>query len=117
MVFLTLLALATTNSGQTTTESSHASMESVTVEEKEDCEIPDTPGSVTGKRSFFKKNVEDGMDRVLETVNFEKKFSSLPEFKPEECQSPSAISVSSSPRVYTQNYRKKPQHRLSGKFS
>lgn len=45
--------------------------------------------------------------RVLEQVNFEKKFSSLPEFKPEECQSPSAISVPSSPRVFVQNYRKK----------
>jgi len=69
---------------------------------------------ISPRRSFFKKNVEDGMDRVLETVNFEKKFSSLPEFKPEECQSPSAISVTSSPQVYSQNYRKKPQHRHSG---
>lgn len=43
--------------------------------------------------------------RVLEQVNFEKKFSSLPQFKPEECQSPSAISVPSSPRVF--NYPKK----------
>lgn len=94
-------------------ESIEMSNEPVLSEEREDCDVPETPGSATAKRSFFKKNVEDGMDRVLETVNFEKKFSSLPEFKPEECQSPSAISVSSSPRVYTQNYRKKPQHRLS----
>lgn len=42
---------------------------------------------------------------MLEQVNFEKKFSSLPQFKPEECQSPSAISVPSSPRVF--NYPKK----------
>ncbi|KAG8236141.1 hypothetical protein J437_LFUL001595 [Ladona fulva] len=63
--------------------------------------------SPSSKKSFFKKNVEDGMDRVLEQVNFEKKFSSLPEFKPEECQSPSAIGgagsansvVPSSPRL------------------
>lgn len=68
------------------------------------------------RKSFFKRNVEDGMDRVLETVNFEKKFSNLPEFKPDECQSPSAISVASSPQVYSQNYRKKPQHRHSGNF-
>lgn len=47
------------------------------------------------------------VNRVLEQVNFEKKFSSLPQFKPEECQSPSAISVPSSPRVFVQNYRKK----------
>lgn len=74
-------------------------------EEKET--VPESPSS---KKSFFKKNVEDGMDRVLETVNFEKKFSSLPEFKPDECQSPSAISVPSSPHVFNvQNLRKKHQ--------
>lgn len=48
---------------------------------------------LTKKGSFFKKNVEDGMDRVLEQVNFQEKFSSLPEFKPEEIQSPSAIGI------------------------
>ncbi|RZF39984.1 hypothetical protein LSTR_LSTR002387 [Laodelphax striatellus] len=68
------------------------------------------PSSPSMKKTFFKKNVEDGMDRVLEQVNFEKKFSSLPEFKPEECQSPSAISVPSSPHVFNvQNFRKKQQ--------
>ncbi|XP_063980469.1 protein capicua homolog isoform X3 [Diachasmimorpha longicaudata] len=51
------------------------------------------PSPMTKKGSFFKKNVEDGMDRVLEQVNFEEKFSSLPEFKPEDIQSPSAISM------------------------
>lgn len=56
------------------------------------------------------------ISRVLEQVNFEKKFSSLPQFKPEECQSPSAISVPSSPRVFS-NYSMKrtltPGHRSS----
>ncbi|XP_011629642.1 putative transcription factor capicua isoform X2 [Pogonomyrmex barbatus] len=51
-----------------------------------------SPSPCTKKGSFFKKNVEDGMDRVLEQVNFQEKFSSLPEFKPEDIQSPSAIS-------------------------
>lgn len=46
---------------------------------------------------------------VLKQVDFENKFKFLPQFKPEDCQSPSAISVPSSPRVFTQNYRKKPQ--------
>lgn len=41
-------------------------------------------------------------------MNFEKKFSSLPQFKPEECQSPSAISVPSSPRIYSSYGKKKP---------
>lgn len=68
----------------------------------------DAPMSPTAKRSFFKKNIEDGMDRVLEQVNFEMKFSSLPQFKPDECNSPSAISVPSSPHVFNaQTFRKK----------
>jgi capicua transcriptional repressor len=46
---------------------------------------------------------------VLRQVDFENKFKFLPQFKPEDCQSPSAISVPSSPRVFTQSYRKKPQ--------
>lgn len=47
---------------------------------------------------------------VLRQVDFEKKFQTLPQFKPEDCQSPSAIiSMPSSPRVFSQNYRKKNQ--------
>ncbi|XP_039437834.1 putative transcription factor capicua isoform X3 [Culex pipiens pallens] len=63
----------------------------------------------TKTKNFFKKVKPDDMDNVLRTVDFEKKFKTLPQFKPEECQSPSAISVPSSPRVFTQNYRKKQQ--------
>lgn len=44
---------------------------------------------------------------VLKKVDFEKKYKALPQFKPEDCQSPSAIAVPSSPRVYGTNYRKK----------
>lgn len=43
----------------------------------------------------------------MKQVDFEKKFQTLPQFKPEDCQSPSAISVPSSPRVIAQNYHKK----------
>ena len=43
--------------------------------------------------------------RVLEQVNFEKKFCSLPQFKPEECQSPSAISTSS-PGLFVYNKKR-----------
>nr|CAI5864012.1 unnamed protein product [Callosobruchus analis] len=60
--------------------------------------------SPSTKKSFFKRNIEDGMDRVLEQVNFEKKFTALPQFKPEDGQSPSAISVPS-PGLF--NYNKK----------
>lgn len=59
--------------------------------------------SPSQKKSFFKRNIEDGMDRVLEQVNFQKKFSSLPQFKPEECQSPSSITAQS-PGLF--NYKK-----------
>ena len=60
------------------------------------------------KKSFFKKAVrEDGMDQVLETVNFEKKFSSLPEFVPSGLSSPSRPSLPASPHLFVQNYRKK----------
>lgn len=45
--------------------------------------------------------------RVLEQVNFDEKFSHLPEFNPADCQSPSALSLPSSPRVFVQNYRRK----------
>ncbi|CAG9759331.1 unnamed protein product [Ceutorhynchus assimilis] len=51
--------------------------------------------SPCSKKHFFKRNVEDGMDKVLETVNFEAKFSSLPRFEPHDGQSPSAISIPS----------------------
>lgn len=40
---------------------------------------------------------------MLEQVNFQKKFSSLPQFKPEDCQSPSSITVQS-PSIF--NYKK-----------
>ncbi|KAK9890340.1 hypothetical protein WA026_010434 [Henosepilachna vigintioctopunctata] len=59
--------------------------------------------SPSQKKSFFKRNIEDGMDRVLEQVNFQKKFSSLPQFKPEDCQSPSSI-TGQSPSIF--NYKK-----------
>lgn len=83
--------------------------------------VPEDPNqsdlmSPTAKKSFFKRSIEDGMDRyflrtlieflnayrsflsfcrVLEQVNFEKKFTALPQFKPEDGQSPSAISIPS----------------------
>ncbi|XP_026477343.1 uncharacterized protein LOC113383295 isoform X3 [Ctenocephalides felis] len=60
------------------------------------------------KSSAFKKVKEDGMEKVLEQVNFDHKFSTLPQFKPKDCQSPSAISsVAASPRVFQQSYRRK----------
>lgn len=54
---------------------------------------------------------------MLEQVNFDQKFSTLPQFKPKDCQSPSAISsVAASPRVFQQSYRRKNPN-ISGKLN
>uniref|UniRef100_A0A182FAB1 Uncharacterized protein n=1 Tax=Anopheles albimanus TaxID=7167 RepID=A0A182FAB1_ANOAL len=71
--------------------------------------IDDFPSQISpsaAKKVFFRKAKPDDMDNVLRQVDFEKKFKTLPQFKPEDCHSPSAITASS-PRVFTQNYRKK----------
>ena len=54
------------------------------------------PTPVTpSKKSFFKKAIkEDGMDKVLDAVNFEEKFSSLPQYTPTSNTSPSALPAS-----------------------
>ncbi|KAG0720318.1 putative transcription factor capicua [Chionoecetes opilio] len=76
------------------------------------------PPSPSEKKSFFKKNIEDGMDKVLEEVNFEQKFGALPEFNPDEVQSPSVnASVPSSPRTFISSYRKKRKHSTGGEES
>ncbi|XP_067645611.1 putative transcription factor capicua [Eurosta solidaginis] len=64
------------------------------------------PKSPLKSASAVKKKSDD-MDNVLKQVDFEKKYQALPQFKPEDCLSPSAITVPSSPRVYGTNYRKK----------
>lgn len=71
--------------------------------------------SPTSKNKMYKKIKVDEMDNVLRQVDFENKFKFLPQFKPEDCQSPSAISVASSPRVFTQSYRKKAQQQQMAK--
>uniref|UniRef100_A0A182W0F1 HMG box domain-containing protein n=1 Tax=Anopheles minimus TaxID=112268 RepID=A0A182W0F1_9DIPT len=89
---VTMAAVANTNSSGPDTGASN----------EEDMEEDD----YAGDRAFFRKAKPDDMDNVLRQVDFEKKFKTLPQFKPEDCHSPSAI-MASSPRVFTQNYRKK----------
>ncbi|XP_017113650.1 putative transcription factor capicua isoform X7 [Drosophila elegans] len=60
-----------------------------------------------GSAAAALKKKTDEMNNVLKQVDFEKKYKALPQFQPEDCQSPSAIAVPSSPRVYGTNYRKK----------
>ncbi|XP_017113652.1 putative transcription factor capicua isoform X9 [Drosophila elegans] len=62
------------------------------------------PGSAA---AALKKKTDEMNNSVLKQVDFEKKYKALPQFQPEDCQSPSAIAVPSSPRVYGTNYRKK----------
>lgn len=69
----------------------------------------DAPSSATPteKKGFFKKATrEDGMEEVLEKLNFKEKFSSLPEYKPGV--SPGHLpSLPSSPQAFVQSYRKR----------
>lgn len=46
-------------------------------------------------------------DKVLETVNFRQKLSSLPEFQPDNSPGTQLPSVPSSPQIFIQSYRKK----------
>ncbi|XP_057651023.1 putative transcription factor capicua isoform X5 [Diorhabda carinulata] len=89
-----MAAFVSTNS-QGNQENVSGSSNSSVIEDSSQADI----GSPSTKKSFFKRSVEDGMDsvffRVLEQVNFEKKFTALPQFKPEDGQSPSAFSISS----------------------
>ncbi|XP_055958697.1 protein capicua homolog isoform X1 [Patella vulgata] len=73
-----------------------------------------SPSINSPRKSFFKKNVDDGMDkkcsspfnsRVLENVDFERQFESLPKFIPETSQS--LTPLPQSPRALINNYKKK----------
>lgn len=68
---------------------------------------PAPPPAKEAKKSVLKRAaVNDGMDRVLEEVNFKAQFAKLPEYKPEESPS-GAASLPSSP--FVQTYRKRPK--------
>ncbi|XP_033246002.1 putative transcription factor capicua isoform X11 [Drosophila miranda] len=64
-------------------------------------------GAAAAAAAVAHKKKNDELNNVLKQVDFEKKYKALPQFQPEDCQSPSAIAVPSSPRVYGTNYRKK----------
>uniref|UniRef100_A0A1A9X434 Protein capicua homolog-like C-terminal tri-helical domain-containing protein n=1 Tax=Glossina brevipalpis TaxID=37001 RepID=A0A1A9X434_9MUSC len=61
------------------------------------------------KKQQQQQQTDDKSSTLASSVlaDFEKKYEALPQFKPKDCQSPSAIAVPSSPRVYGTNYRKK----------
>ncbi|XP_070549421.1 protein capicua homolog [Ptychodera flava] len=64
-------------------------------------ELPTTPTT----KGILKRNIDDGMERVLEEVNFEARFAELPEYHPEEHQSEAA--KLQSPRALVGSYRRK----------
>ncbi|XP_022253922.1 protein capicua homolog isoform X1 [Limulus polyphemus] len=57
------------------------------------------------RKPILKRNFDDGMDKILEKVNFEARFAKLPEFEPH--RSPSATaSVPNSPIAFAQSYHR-----------
>lgn len=75
---------------------------------------PAPPPAKEAKKSVLKRTAaNDGMDRVLEEVNFKAQFAKLPEYKPEECPpGGAASSLPSSP--FVQTYRKRPKPPTDG---
>ncbi|XP_054717363.1 protein capicua homolog [Uloborus diversus] len=59
------------------------------------------------KKPILKRMIDDGMDKVLEQVDFEARFANLPQFNPEESPSAAAASLPNSPRAFVNSYRKK----------
>ena len=55
------------------------------------------PPTPTRKNFFRKAAREDGMNKVLDAVNFEEKFSSLPQYTPTLPSSPSALAPGAQP--------------------
>ena len=57
------------------------------------------------RRVTFKKSVQDGMEKVLDKVDFDRRFEQLPEFRPESADMSSPLPQS--PRAIISNYRKR----------
>ena len=68
------------------------------------------PKTYVDERPKFKKN-DDGMDGILQEVNFEQRFASLPQFKPENVVNSAPTTplpqLVASPAAFVQSYRKK----------
>lgn len=64
-----------------------------------------SPGLNSPRKSIFKKSIDDGMDEVLEKVNFEKRFEALPQFNPERTDTDSPLPQS--PRGIIVSYKNK----------
>uniref|UniRef100_A0A8W8KR95 HMG box domain-containing protein n=1 Tax=Magallana gigas TaxID=29159 RepID=A0A8W8KR95_MAGGI len=67
--------------------------------------VPCQSPAQSPKKVTFKKKCEDGMQKVLQKVDFEQKFDQLPQFIPEETNMASPLPQS--PRAIISNYRRK----------
>ncbi|KAH3692465.1 hypothetical protein DPMN_194306 [Dreissena polymorpha] len=70
-----------------------------------------SPGLNSPRKTIFKKNIDDGMDKVLEKVNFDARFEQLPQFNPET--SDVGTPLPHSPRGLIVNYKKKRTNKIS----
>ncbi|CAH1796196.1 unnamed protein product, partial [Owenia fusiformis] len=66
---------------------------------------PPSPNTASPRRAFLKRNVNDGMEKVLEEVDFERRFESLPQFKPDNSET--GTPLPKSPRGIVNSYRRK----------
>ncbi|XP_076321292.1 LOW QUALITY PROTEIN: uncharacterized protein LOC143230884 [Tachypleus tridentatus] len=57
------------------------------------------------RKPILKRSLDDGMDKILEKVNFEARFARLPEFEPHKSPSATA-SVPNSPIAFVQSYHR-----------
>ncbi|KAF8774863.1 Protein capicua like protein [Argiope bruennichi] len=96
-------------------ESQEATLKTATDEDQQE-ELEDEKQAVaegsqqeplSPKKPNPKRAADDGMDKVLEQVDFEARFASLPQFNPEESPSAAAASLPNSPRAFVNSYRKK----------
>ncbi|XP_061164260.1 protein capicua homolog isoform X1 [Saccostrea echinata] len=67
--------------------------------------IPSQSPAQSPKKVTFKKKCEDGMEKVLQVVDFEQKFDRLPQFIPEETDMSSPLPQS--PRGIISNYKQR----------
>ncbi|XP_056013181.1 protein capicua homolog isoform X5 [Ostrea edulis] len=67
--------------------------------------IPSQSPAQSPKKVTFKKKCEDGMEKVLQKVDFEQKFDQLPQFIPEETDMHSPLPQS--PRGIISNYKQR----------
>ena len=102
------------SNGQPLNEQQPQSDDSKVVSMEHTSSQEETSSTVTGDEGMKVKRAEpDGMDQVLQEVNFEQRFARLPEFNPEDKSAINSAPVTPlpqlvpSPLAFVQSYRKK----------